>query len=326
MKTILLFLVFLFRKRLCFMFLLLLHISKAFAWQKPAASDSIYFRDGSVIAADVKKIRDTSDIWQIETTDGNEYIGKIVAQDNEKIILQTESLGQITIQRKMIKSMQPVSKDQLVNGEIWFRNPHDTRYFFSANGYGLRAGEGYYQNTWIFLNQLSYAPSDNFTIGLGTVPLFLFGGSPTPIWITPKLSLPLVKDKFNVGFGGFLGTVLGEKKSNFGIVYGTATMGSRRQNLSLSLGYGYSDGGFAKRPTMTISGMARTGKRLALISENYFISSGDFNLTIISAGCRFLGNRIAVDGALFAPLSSDFGGFIALPWLSILVPFSSKKT
>ncbi len=59
-----------------------------------------------------------------------------------------------------------------------------------------------------------------FSIGAGIVPVFLFGGGATPVWITPKFSIPVVKDKFNVGAGALVGTVLGASGTGFGLLYG----------------------------------------------------------------------------------------------------------
>jgi len=58
---------------------------------------------------------------------------------------------------------------------------------------GLHKGEGYYQNIWVFWNQASFGVTENFSLGFGIIPLFLFGGEAgqySPIWVVPKLSYP----------------------------------------------------------------------------------------------------------------------------------------
>jgi hypothetical protein len=271
-----------------------------------------------------QETRDTS-LWVIETVDDNEYVGEILFRDKQIIRLKTQKIGEITIQMKDIKSITKVRASQMVKGDYWFENPHATRYFWGPNGYGLRKGEGYYQNTWIFLNQVSVGVTDNFTIGAGLIPTFLLGGgSAIPIWITPKVSVPIKKDKFNIGVGGLVGGVVGESSELAGIAFGTATVGSRDKNMSLSLGYGFVGDEWANSPVVTFSGMIRTGKRGFFITENYFISAGGETLAIISGGGRYVFKKLAIDFGGFLPLASDLDQFIVLPWLGINVPFGNK--
>lgn len=156
----------------------------------------------------------------VETIDGNQYVGWIVDQNADVLVLKTDNLGEIKLPKKQIKLMRPVRTTEMVNGEYWPENPHATRYLFGPNGYGLRKGEGYYSNTWIFFNQISYGITNNFTLGAGIIPLFFFDGAASPIWITPKVSIPIKKDMFNVGVGGLFATVLGEDVGTFGVAYG----------------------------------------------------------------------------------------------------------
>ncbi len=119
--------------------------------------------------------------------------------------------------------MEPVKKAQIVDGEFWYDSPSNTRYFWSPNGYGLRKGEGYYQNNWILLNQATYGFSDHFSIGAGIVPTFLFGDSGLPFWITPKISVPIQKDQLNLGAGLLYINAIGSDSDiggGAGITYG----------------------------------------------------------------------------------------------------------
>jgi hypothetical protein len=152
---------------------------------------------------------DSTSVWVVETTDGNEFTGTILFEDSAGIILTTAIYGELHINSSHIKKRKEIPSDHLVGGEYWFGNPHATRYFFGPNVYGLQKGEGYYQNTWIFLNQVNYGISDYFSLGGGVMPLFLIAGSPSPVWLTPKLSFPLVRDKVNLGAGMLLVHVLG---------------------------------------------------------------------------------------------------------------------
>jgi hypothetical protein len=203
-------------------------------------------------------------------------------------------------------------------------NPQATRYFWLPNGYGLKKKESYYQNVWLFFNQVSVGLTDNFSIGAGMVPLFLFAGSPTPVWITPKVSFPVVKDKFNIGAGALAGTVIGLDESGFGLLYGLTTFGSRDKNFTLGLGWAYAGGTIANVPTISVGGMIRTGPRGYFLTENYFIGAGGETFGIISAGGRRIIKRISLDYGLFLPLAAGLDTFLAMPWLGLTVPFGKN--
>lgn len=272
----------------------------------------------------ISQVEADSVMVYIETTDGNTYTGLVIEQDSAKVVLQTESLGTITIVRENIKEMESVLPVKMVEGKYWFDNPQATRYFYSPNGYGLKAGEGYYQNIWVLFNSFAVGVTDYISIGAGVIPLFLFAGESTPMWITPKFSIPLKKDAFNIGGGALLGAVLGEDDAGFGIVYGLATLGSRDNNVTFGMGYGYAGGDWANSPMFNFNGMFRTGARGYFITENYFISGEETNVMLISLGGRQIIKKAGLDYGLFIPFSSDMEGFIAIPWLGITIPFGAK--
>ncbi len=269
--------------------------------------------------------RETSEekLVRIEMKDGSEFMGTLVGETEAEVVIRTEKLVLMTIKKDGIKSMKEIPPEHIVRGEYWAPNPQSGRHFWSPTGYGLKAGEGYYQNLWVLFNQVSYGISDNFTIGVGIIPLFLFGVevSYTPIWITPKFSVPLKKELINLGGGAIIANIPGDF-GIFGIAYGLTTFGDRDRNLSIGLGWGFADGEFAEHPMINISWMIRTGKRGYLVSENYFFSAGNENVLILSLGGRTLWNRFSLDYGLFRPFSKYWPSeFIAFPWLGFVIPF-----
>lgn len=260
----------------------------------------------------------STSLWQVETKDGNIYYGKIISQSQEVMRLETENLGIISIAVDNIRAVREVNAEEIKDGEVWPVNAQATRYFFAPNAYGLRQGEAYYQNVWILFNQISVGVTDHFSIGLGTVPLFMFGGASTPVWITPKFSVPIKKDKVNLGGGALIGTVLGES-SSFGLAYGVVTFGDRNGNLNLGLGYGFADGDWADTPLVNIGGMLRLSKKGYLVSENYFVTTDGATFGIISLGGRTVWNRFSLDYGGFIPLG-ETETFFVIPWLGFVVP------
>jgi hypothetical protein len=190
---------------------------------------------------------------------------------------------------------------------------------------GLRKGEGYFQNVWVLWNQASIGVTDYFSIGAGLVPVFLFGSSMTPVWIVPKFSIPVVKDQFNLGVGAIAGRMMGEG-GNFGILYGTGTLGNRNKNISFGMGYGFVDGELAKKPMMNLSFMYRTGVKGYFVSENYYFHGSIRDLVLLSFGGRVITKTVGLDFGLIIPIQNNLNTAIAIPWLGITVPFGRKVT
>ncbi|HAH22732.1 MAG TPA: hypothetical protein DCL77_03030 [Prolixibacteraceae bacterium] len=262
----------------------------------------------------------------VETVDGNEYIGIILQQDSQIIRIKTDNLGEISIPRAEVKRITLLTSVKTKEGTYWLDNPQATRYFWSPNGYSLKAGEGYYQNVWILINQVTYGITNHFSAGVGIVPLFLFAGSSSPAWITAKFSVPVVKDKVNLGAGLLAGTIIGQQNTNFGILYGLSTFGSKDKNINIGLGWGFANGEIAKNPTLSISGMLRTGPRGYILTENYFIGTPDNFLVLLSLGGRRIIKHTGLDFGAVIPLGADIGSFVAIPWLGLTIPFGQKSS
>lgn len=259
------------------------------------------------------------DFYRIETRDGNVFIGQVISETDEQVVIVTESIGKITIDRVNIRSMAKIDESQIRGGVYWYDNPQATRYLFAPNAIGLRGGHGYYQNTWILFNNVNYGITNNISVGGGLVPMFLFGTSSTPFWITPKISIPVASDNIHLAAGALIGGITGEDSGMGGIFYGTSTFGNTDRNVSLGLGYGFGGGDISSTPTLNVSGMLRATRSIYLISENYFFPGTSFN-GIASAGARWAPENFAVDFALVRPLEG-LGFFIGVPWLSVTIPF-----
>jgi len=273
---------------------------------------------------DAQSVADTN-TYYIETNDGNTYQGQILEQDSIMLVFQSLSIGKISLKQSDIKKRHILNIQKIKNGKYWMPNPQSSRYFFSPNGYGLKAGEGYYQNVWVLVNSFAIGITKNISLGAGVLPLFLFGGGPTPIWFTAKLSFPIEKHKVAFGGGALAGTVLGEEDMEFAIAYGIASIGNKDNNISFGLGYGYAGGNWAKSPIINVNFMLRASPKGYFISENYFIKTGDHSLVILSAGGRLIIKEAGLDYGLLIPISAEIDSFVGIPWLGITIPFGNKK-
>ena len=68
----------------------------------------------------------------------------------------------------------------------------------------------------------------------------------------------------------------------------------------------------------------RLSKRIALMTENWFFPSGDFQL--LSGGLRFRGGRLTVDLAFLTSPDAfeDLDGVPLIPWLSFSYHFDGR--
>ena len=251
---------------------------------------------------------------------GNRYLGTILQINRDTLVLETQELGTLTLNNRTIKTIKPISASQFKSG-VWLTSHGvNTRYYFGTNGYSLEKGTGYYQNTWVLFNQFNYGLTDHLSVGGGLIPLFLFGGTPTPIWGTLKYSLPLPSENFHFATGMLFGTVPADGSTGFGLIFGQATLGSNVSNVNFGMGFGFGGGTFAERPAFSLSTLLKTGRKAALVSENYLINVDEEYVGILSFGWRFYLRSVSIDGALIFPASGDIG-FFAFPWLGLTVPF-----
>lgn len=284
-----------------------------------------FFLMGLLSFAQEQAGTDTTHIYRVETLDGNTFIGSVKAEDNESVTIHTEKLGDIRILKNDIRIQTLIAGVQQKDGQYWLPNPQSTRYFWAPNGYGLAKGESYYQNIWILYNQFTWGLTNHFSLSAGSIPLFLFSGTSTPIWLVPKFSIPVTANKFNIGTGAFIGTVLGEDTGVFGLLFGTATFGSKDRNVSLGLAQGFSTNGFADIPVFNISTLNRTGPRGYFISENYLIISEGEVGVLLSVGGRSIIRNIGLDYSVAVPFFPEMGEFIVLPFLGITIPMGKNR-
>ncbi|WP_218089757.1 hypothetical protein [Rhodohalobacter halophilus] len=209
--------------------------------------------------------------YRVESIEGNVFFGYLISENDQSVVLNVESVGEVTILRENIRSMTQIDSERIINGSYYYENPQATRYFFAPNALGLPKGRGYYQNTWIFFNNVNYGISDNFSLGGGIVPLFLFGVSSTPVWILPKVTFPVANEKLHLGAGAMIGGLIGTVTESLGLFYGVGTLGDRDKNLTVGIGYGYAGEEVSSTPLINISGMIRVNRRLYLLTENYFV-------------------------------------------------------
>ncbi|HUQ47822.1 MAG TPA: hypothetical protein VM053_06195 [Gemmatimonadaceae bacterium] len=254
---------------------------------------------------------DSSRVLSITTNDGSTFVGRVVAVNPESVDLRTSS-GRVTISFASMKPRVSIGKP---GREDWFENPNQTRLFFAPTGQMLKKGEGYFSDYELFFPGVAYGVTDNFSIG-GGVSIFPTDFEDQIFYVTPKLGVSL-SPKLHVAVGAILSTVPGEN-SNVGAVYGVGTVGDGDASLTSGIAYGFAGSDFTSEFALLIGGEKRLTKRIGLVSENYIVPSS-VGTPVVSAGLRFMSEKLTVDLGLFnAPSDPIFPG---LPWVGFVYKF-----
>lgn len=268
-------------------------------------------------------------IIKIVMLDGNIFQGERLAVTSESIIIQSITLGKLSIPFDQIKSLELLDDSVLKKGEIWNRNIAGLSNFISPSGYSLRQGEGQYHNFMVIWNEVSYGFTDFFSLGLGFEGLSIAGGSPPVVTLNAKFAFPVIKNGYHISMGSyFLGVPDSESGSSLvAAPYLVNTFGSRDQHISIGVGYGYFDNQFADNPIITISGQYRFSGGFALITDNYiipYISDDDESSPfVITIGGRLIRKRITWDFGLGFYGDEGRPNVIPLPIIGIRVPFGN---
>jgi len=282
--------------------------------------------------------QDTPILMEVEMKDGTTIVGDLIEDNTTHLILNSTTIGRISINKQKIKFYNVVHRNLQAQKNGWFENPNATRNIFSPTGYGLRANEGYYQNFMLGINQISYGITDRITIGL-TVEAFTLlasinGNGITPAFaITPKYSIPVKKDFYNIGVGAMLVNLPHTNQLfDWNLLYAVNTLGSRDRNISVGIAYGLKEGALAKRPTFTLSGAFRVSPKVSLITENWFIPERESSQAFNLVGVRITGKKVSWDMSLIGTKldnGSKSGSnyfLIPLPIVGVTFPFGKGWT
>ena len=278
------------------------------------------------VPIDSIRIDDPALVYAVTLTNATTLIGRItlVSADSVRVV---SSAMTATVARREVRSVRAYPATALHDGVLWPENPHTTRLLFAPTAIPLRRGEGYFADFWIFFASAAVGVTDRFTMGAG---MSLFPSddfTDNLFYALPKYTV-VSQPRLKVALGALMASVPwssnddgGRRRQSLGILYGVATTGSPESNLTLGAGWGYVGGTLANKPVITVGGQHRATKRLALISENWFIPFDNGGGGFVSYGVRMLGEKIAVDLALGSPVGTDTFYFPGIPLLGFAFKF-----
>jgi hypothetical protein len=207
--------------------------------------------------------------------------------------------------------------DSLSRQFRWESNPNTLRYLLSSTAYTLPKGDLTLESTYMFITSVHYGVSNRVTIGGGGD---LFAGSVS--FLNAKVNI-LSRDrhKFSAGLNyyrlprNFIETYSGEDVRDLGLIYGASTWGNSNDHVTFGVGYMYMAKGFLP-PVLNLSATKRISRRFGLVTENWFLFSGDRTgiPVLISVGARYISKRSTVDFAFYSTDKSLFRSMV--PFIS----------
>jgi hypothetical protein len=269
--------------------------------------------------------------------DGTLINGKILGKNKKEYIVETKALGVITIPDSKIKNIRDFEEASVTTeGKIWFKNPNSTRYLFAPSAFQLKKGEGYYQNIYGVGNAVNYGLNDHLTVGGGLL-------GPLGAYVNAKAGFK-IHDMVHAGIGVIAGNALfpiDGYNMGLGLGFGVITLGNYDHNITVGSGYGFvnSEGSTnsLEKPVFVANGMARVGRKFALVSENWVINTdgpGLFNNgredshyeTYFSYAFRYMGENSTLDaGFLNTPGLIRQGWYVGIPYIGFVIRFGNYK-
>ena len=206
-------------------------------------------------------------------------------------------------------------------------DPNYSRLMFAPTGRPLRRGDRYFFNHYVFFPGMAYGLTDRFSLSGGVSFIPGLGLDDQVLSVAPKFGL-YASDEVALSAGALYMHVAGDAG---GIAFVVGTKGTPDKSFTCGIGLGYiaeegEDVDFAEHPVLLLGGNIRLSKSMALVSENWLITGGDFKLDQQPLGLalRFLSSKIAVDvGAIIVGEVIKEG--FPIPWLSFVYHFGSPQ-
>lgn len=174
-------------------------------------------------------------LYVVTKNDGTEYIGKLLSDDGREILIETELLGKIYIPKSEIRSITKIEdRKEIIHGEYQSTGPFTTRYAFTTNALPIVKGENYALIN-LYGPEVHFAVTNHLNIGIMSTWIA------SPMVLALKYSIKTKKEKINFSIGTLNGTsgYLNTFKGFGGLHFANISVGSRKQNITLSAGYGY---------------------------------------------------------------------------------------
>ncbi len=254
----------------------------------------------------------------ISLVDDTQLEGIIIQETATYVFVETLAGLEVKVPRASI-----VAIEKRHAGAFFRPDPNYSRLMFSPTGRPLRRGDRYFFNHYVFFPGMAYGLTDHFTLSGGVSFIPGLGLDDQVLSVAPKFGL-YASDEVALSAGVLYMHVAGDAG---GMAFVVGTKGTPDKSFTCGIGLGYiaeegEDVDFAEHPVLLLGGNLRLSKSMALVSENWLITGGDFQLDQQPLGLalRFLSSKIAVDvGAIIVGEVVKEG--FPIPWLSFVYNF-----
>ena len=272
------------------------------------------------VAPDRERLR------EIEVEGGEPIRGYIEDIDEKTLEVRLFTGGVILLPREYVVSIRDV-RVRAADTTMRFLDPNRTRYFYTPSAMMLKEGEGYFSQKALIFSAVAFGLTDHVTIlAGGVVPLWLSGPKGFNFIGAIKVGGEIAPD---VHVAGGAETFIlppfdsGAALTTLGFVFGNLTFGDRDAHVTVAGGYPFAMSGDESRLgslIVTLNGNLRLGNRVALISENWFMTGNGARLFVLdSIGIRLINRSVAWDFGLIGLPTEEVGVF--LPWVDFTYNF-----
>ena len=246
-----------------------------------------------------------NEMIEIETNDGNIFLGEVVEETSEGYRLKTQDGIVILVPSESIKSVNSVKTITSKKGDIWRADPNKSLYLFAPSAYPIDKNKSYCRDFCLVFPSYNRGYGNNFSLQAGA---FVFPGLPfvnTPIVLSGKFSLPKKAESVRLAGGMmYVSFPIDDASFGAGFAFCTATFGNRFTHFSTTLGWGYvrndEDWEFAEKPILVVAGNRRISNTFALVAEYWLPPEVEDPTDLpLAISARFIGRRIAVDVGAF---------------------------
>ena len=243
---------------------------------------------------------------EIETYDGNIFLGEIIEQTDEYYKIVSKDGIEIIVPKSSVKNIQYLIITE-VQGQVWRSDPNKSMYLFAPSAYPIERNKKYCRDFCLFFPSYNQGLGNNISVQAG---VFIFPGAHVegiPMILSVKYSIPQVYSmSFATGLMYFSMPLLDESVAS-GITFGAATFGNKFNHFSAILGWGYnkiqSDWEFSEDPMFVLAGNLRQSNTMAFVFELWKFPEVPFDSVPIMLAERYIGRKMSVDLGFIIALS-----------------------
>ena len=261
--------------------------------------------------SDSKNVEPILEMVEIQTKDGNIFLGKISHSTEKFIQIHTKDSLFIEVPKSKIIAIDTIYTRNN-DGLLLRADPNKSLYIFAPSAFPIEQNKSYCRDFCVFFPSYNKGLKNNISVQIGA---FIFGPMPiamTPLVFSGKYSLPNSKKTENFNLSYALGVMYvrmpfsdsSNSGYGFGVSFGTVTIGNRFNHASFSMGMGYSnsdgDWEFADRPLLNFAGNKRLSNKLAIVGEQWIFPDIDLKNSPLLLSARLIGRKFTFDfGGLF---------------------------